>query len=39
MTEDYILIQGARQNNLKGLNLKLPLNELIVVTVVSGAIH
>jgi hypothetical protein len=39
MTEDYILIQGARQNNLKGLSLKLPLNELIVVTGVSGAIH
>ncbi|MFI5340635.1 MAG: excinuclease ABC subunit UvrA, partial [Candidatus Methylomirabilales bacterium] len=37
MPENYILIQGARQNNLKGLNLELPLNELIVVTGVSGA--
>jgi excinuclease ABC subunit A len=37
MANDFILIQGARQNNLKGLNLKLPLNELIVVTGVSGA--
>ena len=37
MSNDYILIEGARQNNLKGLNLRLPLNELIVVTGVSGA--
>jgi len=37
MSENSILIEGARQNNLKGLNLKLPLNELIVVTGVSGA--
>jgi excinuclease ABC subunit A len=37
MPNDFILIEGARQNNLKGLNLKLPLNELIVVTGVSGA--
>jgi excinuclease ABC subunit A len=37
MSKDYILIEGARQNNLKGLDLKLPLNELIVVTGVSGA--
>ncbi len=37
MSEHCILIEGARQHNLKGLNLKLPLNELIVVTGVSGA--
>jgi excinuclease ABC subunit A len=37
MSSNFILIEGARQNNLKGLNLKLPLNELIVVTGVSGA--
>ena len=29
MANDFILVRGARQNNLKGLNLKLPLNELI----------
>jgi len=29
---EAILIEGARQNNLKGVNLRLPLNELIVVT-------
>ncbi|MEJ2382256.1 MAG: excinuclease ABC subunit UvrA [Gammaproteobacteria bacterium] len=37
MAKDYIHIKGARQNNLRGLNLKLPLNELIVVTGVSGS--
>src|SRR5574342_1174329 len=37
MADNHILVEGARQNNLKGLNLKLPLNELIVVTGVSGA--
>jgi excinuclease ABC subunit A len=34
---DAIVIQGARQNNLKNLSLALPLNELIVVTGVSGS--
>jgi excinuclease ABC subunit A len=37
MSNDFILIKGARQNNLKGLHLELPLNELIVVTGVSGS--
>ena len=37
MTADYIRIRGARQNNLKGLDLDLPLNEFIVVTGVSGS--
>jgi excinuclease ABC subunit A len=37
MSEKFIEIEGARQNNLKNLNLKLPLNELIVVTGVSGS--
>jgi excinuclease ABC subunit A len=32
-----IRIHGARQNNLKNLSLVLPLNELIVVTGVSGS--
>ena len=34
---DFILIEGARQNNLKGLNLRLPLNRFTVVTGVSGS--
>jgi excinuclease ABC subunit A len=33
---DAIRIRGARQNNLKNLDLDLPLNELIIVTGVSG---
>ncbi len=34
---DAITIFGARQNNLKNISLALPLNELIVVTGVSGS--
>ena len=37
MSDSHILIEGARQNNLKSLDLKLPLNRLIVVTGVSGS--
>ena len=36
-SSEFIEVVGARQNNLKGINLKLPLNELIVVTGVSGS--
>ena len=34
---EHIVIEGARQNTLKGISLKLPLHELIVVTGVSGS--
>ncbi|MEX0731681.1 MAG: excinuclease ABC subunit UvrA [Aquisalimonadaceae bacterium] len=37
MPSDYIRIRGARQNNLRNLDLDLPLGELIVVTGVSGS--
>ena len=37
MTRDCIRIRGAHQNNLKGLDLDLFLNEFIVITGVSGS--
>jgi excinuclease ABC subunit A len=37
MASEFIHIKGARQNNLKGFDLKLPLGEFIVVTGVSGS--
>ncbi len=37
MPEDVITVEGARQNNLRNLTLRLPLHELIVVTGVSGS--
>ena len=34
---DEIVIKGARENNLKNINIKLPKNKLIVMTGVSGS--
>ncbi|MCL5003697.1 MAG: excinuclease ABC subunit UvrA [Patescibacteria group bacterium] len=35
--DDFIKIRGARQNNLKNLDINIPKNKLVVVTGVSGS--
>jgi excinuclease ABC subunit A len=37
MSNDFITIQGARQHNLKNIDLKIPKNKLIVFTGLSGS--
>ncbi len=37
MSNDKIIIKGARENNLKNIDLELPKNSLIVMTGVSGS--
>ena len=37
MGQDWIHIRGAKQNNLKNIDLDIPLNALTVVTGVSGS--
>lgn len=37
MSEDAIVIQGARQHNLKNISLKIPRNKLVVITGLSGS--
>ena len=36
MTDEFIDIRGAREHNLKNINLKLPKGKLITFTGVSG---
>lgn len=35
--DDYLIIQGAREHNLKNIDVKLPLNKLNVITGLSGS--
>src|SRR2546428_11845904 len=37
MSENFIHIRGAKQNNLKNLDIQIPLNALTVITGVSGS--
>ncbi|MBQ0106280.1 MAG: excinuclease ABC subunit UvrA [Armatimonadetes bacterium] len=37
MTNDKIIITGARQNNLKNINLEIPRNKFVVITGLSGS--
>ncbi len=37
MVKEYIVIRGAKEHNLKGINLKIPRNKLVVITGLSGS--
>lgn len=37
MSKDKIIIRGAREHNLKNVNLELPRDEFIVITGLSGS--
>jgi len=37
MNSKYLIIQGARQNNLKNINLSIPHNKVTVITGISGS--
>ncbi|MFW9969410.1 MAG: excinuclease ABC subunit UvrA [Candidatus Odinarchaeota archaeon] len=37
MTENLIIIKGARQNNLKNIDVVIPRNKLVVITGISGS--
>lgn len=37
MTKEYIHVKGARENNLKNIDVQIPRNELVVLTGLSGS--
>ena len=37
MNQDKIVIKGAREHNLKNINLEIPKNKFVVITGVSGS--
>ena len=37
MSSEYIIIRGAKEHNLKNINLEIPRNKLVVVTGLSGS--
>ena len=37
MAKDKIVIQGARENNLKNINLEIPRDKMVVMTGLSGS--
>ena len=36
-SKDFIIIHGAKEHNLKNIDLKIPRNKLVVVTGLSGS--
>ena len=37
MNQEFIEVIGAKQNNLKNINIKIPKNKLTVITGLSGS--